>query len=73
MKHLRQCAKAAALLTAWSAFFFPGVAYAYVDPGSGSVIVTAVLGALGALGYTFRKYFYRLKKAVFRKEPGPNE
>ena len=37
-------------------------AYAYVDPGSGSVIVTAVLGFIAAISYTFRKYFYNLKK-----------
>lgn len=39
-------------------------AQAYVDPGSGSVIVTTVLGLLAAVGYTFRKYFYKLKNFV---------
>jgi hypothetical protein len=39
-------------------------AYAYVDPGSGSVIVTTILGVLAAIGYTVRKYFYRLKRLV---------
>lgn len=46
---------------------FSNVAYAYVDPGSGSVIVTAILGAIGAVGYTFRKYFYRLRRALGHK------
>ena len=36
-------------------------AHAYVDPGSGSVFVTTVLGLIAALGYTFRKTFYNLK------------
>ena len=41
---------------------FPGTAYAYVDPGSGSVIVTTILGLIAAIGYTFRKYFYKMKR-----------
>ncbi|WP_420860648.1 hypothetical protein [Algirhabdus cladophorae] len=41
-------------------------AYAYVDPGSGSVIVTTILGLFAAIGYTFRRYFYKLRR-MFRK------
>ena len=41
------------------------MAYAYVDPGTGSVIVTSVLGFIAAIGYTFRKYFYKLKRKIF--------
>lgn len=41
-------------------------AHAYVDPGSGSVIVTTVLGLLAAISYTFRKYFYKLKRFISR-------
>lgn len=52
------------LLSVWGAVFWPTAAYAYVDPGSGSVIVTAVLGAIGAVGYTFRKYFYKIRAAL---------
>ncbi len=43
----------------------PSVALAYVDPGSGSVIVTTILGFFAAIGYTFRKYFYKLKRKMF--------
>ena len=39
-------------------------AQAYVDPGSGSAIITTVLGIFAAIGYTFRKYFYRLKRKL---------
>ena len=42
----------------------PSVAYAYVDPGSGSVIVTTILGFIAAIGYTCRKYFYKLKRSI---------
>lgn len=43
-------------------------AQAYVDPGSGSVIVTTVLGLLAAVGYTFRKYFYKIKNIIFKSK-----
>ena len=45
-----------------SYFLFPSTAFAYVDPGSGSVIVTTVLGFIAAIGYTFRKFFYNMKR-----------
>lgn len=43
-------------------------AQAYVDPGSGSVLVTTVLGLIAAIGYTFRKAFYNLRAKVFGKK-----
>jgi hypothetical protein len=42
-------------------------AHAYIDPGSGSVITSAIIGFFAAVAYTGRKYFYRLKDAVFGK------
>ena len=47
-----------------TSILLPSTAYAYVDPGSGSVIVTTVLGLIAAIGYTFRKYFYMLKRSI---------
>ena len=47
---------------------FPGTAYAYVDPGSGGVIVTTILGFIAAIGYTFRKYFYKIKRMFTGKK-----
>ena len=48
--------------------FLPSTAHAYVDPGSGSVIVTTVLGFIAAIGYTFRKFLYNLKAKLFGKK-----
>jgi hypothetical protein len=47
----------------------PKNAYAYVDPGSGSVIITTILGLFAAIGFTFRKYFYKLKRLLKGKKP----
>jgi hypothetical protein len=46
-------------------------ALAYVDPGSGSVIVTTILGLFAAIGYTFRRYFYKLRR-MFRSGDEPS-
>jgi len=42
-------------------------AHAYIDPGSGSLIMTAIMGFIAAIGFTFRKYFYKLKN-LFKKK-----
>ncbi len=47
------------------ALLLPSTAYAYVDPGSGSVLVTTVLGLIAAIGYTCRKFFYNLRRKLF--------
>ena len=47
---------------------FPLPLFAYVDPGSGSAIVTAVLGTIAAIGYTIRKSYYKIKRKIFRKK-----
>jgi len=59
--------KPTVLLILMSALFFSQPALAYVDPGSGSVIVTAILGFFAAIGYTLRKQFYRIKR-LFSKD-----
>lgn len=38
-----------------------GAAHAYIDPGTGSIVTTAILGFFAAIGYSLRKYFYRVK------------
>lgn len=46
----------------------PSISYAYVDPGSGSVIVTTILGFVAAVGYTCRKYFYKIRNSLFGRK-----
>ena len=57
-----------AILASLMYLYFPSMAFAYVDPGSGSVIITSILGIIAAITYTFRKYFYK----VMRKLRGKN-
>ncbi len=36
-------------------------AHAYLDPGSGSLIVQSVIGALAAVGLTMKLYWHKIK------------
>ena len=44
-------------------------AYAYLDPGTGSMVTTAILGFIAAILFTVRKYFYKVAR-VFRGRSG---
>ena len=50
-------------------------ANAYLDPGSGSIIISGIVGALVAIGMTVKLYWYKMKSLITRKklpdiEPG---
>lgn len=45
---------------------FASPAYAYLDPSTGSMIISAVLGVLATVGLALKTYWYKLK-AVFRR------
>ena len=36
-------------------------AHAYLDPGTGSIILQAIISGVAATMFIFRSYFYRLK------------
>lgn len=61
----RRVAADTLVLTVIMTIFTSSHAFAYIDPGSGSVIVTTILGIFAAIGYTFRKYFYKIRRKVF--------
>lgn len=41
-------------------------AYAYIDPGTGSLIVQGVIGAIAAAGITLKLYWHKLKIFFFK-------
>lgn len=41
-------------------------AYAYLDPGSGSIIIQAIIGAFVGIGITLKIYWYKLKEKLKR-------
>ena len=48
-------------LSITSNFIFLPNAYAYIDPGSGSAIIYAIISVLVATGMTFKVYWNRIK------------
>lgn len=46
-------------------FYFKD-AYAYIDPGSGSVVIQMIIGALVGVGITLKLYWYKFKEKVLR-------
>ena len=46
----------------------PTNVYAYLDPGSGSALITAIFGFFAAIVYTIKNYFYKIKYFFTRKD-----
>jgi hypothetical protein len=46
---------------------YPSPVFAYIDPASGSAIVSAIIGLFVALGMTIKSYWYKLK-SLFKKQ-----
>ena len=44
--------------------FFISDAYAYLDPGTGSVFIQAIIGALVGIGITLKIYWYKIKEKI---------
>ena len=61
-----KCLSAFAVIVVFGALLFPGEAHAYLDPGTGSLIIQIIAGAFLALIMTFKMWWYSLKKIVSR-------
>lgn len=46
--------------------FYLQDAYAYIDPGSGSVVIQMIIGALVGVGITLKLYWYKFKEKILR-------
>jgi hypothetical protein len=49
--------------------FLPFVANAYIDPGSGSAIMSAIVGFFVAIGIAVKTYWYKIKSLFGGKKP----
>ena len=48
--------------------FLPFVANAYIDPGSGSAIMSAIVGFFVAIGIAVKTYWYKIKSIFSGKK-----
>lgn len=58
------------LTVAWLLIFAPD-AFAYLDPGTGSLIVQSVVAAVAAAGFAIRLYWRRIRAWFSRSEKRP--
>ena len=49
-------------------FFISENAYAYLDPGSGSIILSAIIAALATIKYYWLMIKNFIKKKIFKKK-----
>ena len=52
--------------------FFISPVYAYIDPGSGSAIISAIIGFFVAIGLAIKTYWYKIK-SFFKKKKDTSE
>ena len=60
------------LLIAAAIVLFPETAHAYIDPGSGSAIMSAIIGFFVAIGLIVKTYWYKIKSLVCPKKDQKN-
>lgn len=51
------------------AAFSPATVLAYIDPGTGSVLIQGIIAAVAAVGVTVKLYWHRLI-GLFRRKTG---
>lgn len=54
------------LVLLFSTGYFISDAYAYLDPGTGSIIIQALVGALVGIGITLKIYWQKFKEIFSR-------
>lgn len=47
---------------------FPAAAYAYIDPGTGSLWLQYLIGGVASLYFLVKVYFGKIKAKLFRKK-----
>lgn len=57
------------LTAAWLLLVFASPAYAYLDPGSGGMMVQLLLGGIAGVGVLFRLYWRRLLTRIGLASP----
>lgn len=53
------------LLSLFATGYFISDAYAYIDPGTGSIVIQVIIGGLVGFGITLKIYWHKLKEKIF--------
>ncbi len=49
-------------------FSIPNPVLAYIDPGTGSVIIQALIAGIATMAYAFHFYWAKLKSFIFKEK-----
>lgn len=49
------------VLLVMAVMMMPATAHAYIDPGSGSAIMSAIIGFFVVIGLTIKSFWYKIK------------
>ena len=47
---------------------YANVAHAYLDPSTGGMLISAIVGMFATLGLVIKSYWYKLKSLFIKKE-----
>lgn len=50
---------------------YSGMAHAYLDPSTGSMVISAIVGLFASLVLAIKTYWYRIKSFFNRNKPSP--
>ena len=50
-----------------ASIFYMNAAHAYLDPSTGGMLISAIIGMFATLGLVIKSYWYKLK-SLFRKK-----
>ena len=53
--------------------FISNPAFAYIDPGTGSAIISAIIGFFVAFGLIIKSYFYKIKSFFIKDKSNKNK
>jgi hypothetical protein len=60
-------------LVAASLLLAAGPAFAYLDPGTGSMLLQVILGGIAAVGVALKLFWYKIRIAIGLKKPAAAE
>ena len=60
-------------LVAASLLLAAGPAFAYLDPGTGSMLLQVILGGIAAVGVALKLFWYKIRIAIGLKKPAATE
>jgi len=65
--------RSALILAGVSLTVCPMLAFAYIDPGTGSALIQGLIAAIAAVGVTLKLYWHRLISLFHRSQTQPQD